>query len=200
MNDRLLTLAVHAFAGCLLFLSLARSVTADPPLPAGHPRLQITTDQPSPVIVHLGAVDHNILALEIEAQRTERSAVEPYKPLPGDETKVNEQHGVVKSVDLIRDGQRVGYLVGKHRKHVWFFEELIGDALDQRRPTTRRRTRYRWPAGRETHTPTTVCRKSKPIDIANPATSSRHGTIFTFNSLCVWSQGKPTRCRCPIFA
>jgi hypothetical protein len=48
-----------------------------PPLPPDHPRLKITTHQPKPVIVHVGAVDRNILALEIEAQRTQRSAMQP---------------------------------------------------------------------------------------------------------------------------
>ncbi len=104
MKEQVLKHVVCACALCLCLTLLCTQANAAPPLPAGHPRLQITTDQPAPVFVHVGAVDHDILALEIEAQRTKRSAVEPYLSLPGDETKVNEQHGVVKSVDLIRDG------------------------------------------------------------------------------------------------
>ena len=152
---------------CMLFLCLL--ATAAPPLPTGHPRLQITTDQPAPVIVHVGAVDHSILALEIESQRTKRSAVKPYMPLPGDKTKVKEEHGIVKSVELVRDGKRVGYLAGPKRSHVCFFEELVGDVLNEQKADDPATYTLLAPRSSQTHTPICVWRKSKPIDIALPA-------------------------------
>ncbi len=121
MNRQFLNRSVRVFTLCLWLLLLSGQVNAASPLPAGHPRLRITAAAPAPVILHLGAVDHSILALQIEAQRTVRSAVKRYEPLPGDQTKVNRQHGVIKSVQLIRDGKPVAYLAGKDRKHAWFF-------------------------------------------------------------------------------
>jgi hypothetical protein len=93
-------------------LPISTTLNAAQPLPIDHPRLQITPEQPYPVIFHIGAVDRNILALEIEAQRTQRSTVQTYTPLPGDRTKVNKQDGIVKSVELIRRGKPVAYLAG----------------------------------------------------------------------------------------
>ena len=161
----------------LLCLSLyGESAGAAPPLPAGHPRLQITEHQPSPVIVHVGAVDRDIVALQIEAQRTERTAVEPYKPRPGDVTKVNEQHGVVNSVELIRDGKRVGYLAGRDRSHVWFFEKLVGNTLDIGKADNPASYQISLSGSSQSCSPSHVWRKSKPIDIALPATEfpTRH--------------------------
>lgn len=121
---------VPACAFAVLLLSLCLAAGADPPLPPGHPRLQITSGHPAPVIVRIGAVDHDILALQIEAQRTRRSAVIPYEALPGDEIRVHRQHDIVRSVELIRGGAPVAYLAGEDHKHAWFFEKLIGTALD----------------------------------------------------------------------
>lgn len=150
-------------------LPLGVTLNAAQPLPPDHPRFQITEEQPSPVIVHVGAVDQNILALEIEAQRTQRTAVQPYEPLPGDRTKVNKQDGLVKSVELIRGGKSVAYLAGKDRKHVWFFEKLIGNPLDTHKADDSATYVLSLSGDSRGYTPKAVYRKSKPVDIVNPA-------------------------------
>lgn len=148
-------------------------------LPPGHPRLQITKTQPKPVIVHVGAVDHHILALEIEAQRVQRSAVQAYEPLPEDRTKINEQHGVVRSVELIRDGKPVAYLAGKERKQVWFFEELIGKTLNTDKADAPETYTLATADRAIRHKPLAVYRKSKPINTAHPAkTFAKRHTLY----------------------
>jgi endoglucanase len=147
-------------------------------------RLQISASQPAPVIVHVGAVDRNILALDIEAQRTQRSAVQPYAPLPGDKIKVNERDGIVKSVELIRGGKAVAYLAGKDRKHVWFFERVLGNPLDTDTVDDPSTFRLSYDGGTRTITPRAVYRKSKPIDIVNPIKSfpKRHSLYLELPS------------------
>ena len=169
MNKLLQRCSVRAVALSFLFLTPWTNTNADPPLPSGHPRLQITAGAPAPVILHVGAVDRDVLALEIEAQRTERSAVEPYQPMAGDEIKVNKQSGIVRSVQLIRNGVPVAYLVGKDRKHVWFFEKLVGDPLDTNRADDPATYTLTSPGTSQTIKPASVHRKSKPIDIVIPA-------------------------------
>lgn len=170
MNKSLQRYSVRALALSFLFLTLCTNANADPPLPPGHPRLQITADAPAPVILHVGAVDRNILALEIEAQRTQRNAVEPYRPMTGDEIKVNEHLGVVTSVELIRNGAPVAYLVGKDRKHVWFFEKLVGVPLDTERADAPATYTLSSLGSSQAIKPRSVHRKSKPIDIVIPKT------------------------------
>jgi len=170
MTGRFLKPVTLAYIILLSFIfHPALALKAARPLPPGHPRLQITTEQPAPVIVHVGAVDHNILALQIEAQRTQRSALQPYEPLPGDKTKVNKQDGVVKLVELIRDGKRVAYLAGKNRKHVWFFERLIGNPFDTDKAGDPATYAISLAGGSHEYKPKAVYRKSKPVDIVNPA-------------------------------
>lgn len=132
-------------------------------------RSQISALQPAPVVVRIGAVDQDLLALEIEAQRTQLSAVQPYEPQPGDETKVNRRDGIVKSVALIRGGKPIGYLAGKERRHVWYFETLIGNALDTAKADNPHSYQFSRAGTSETFIPQAVYRKSKPIDIALPA-------------------------------
>jgi endoglucanase len=133
-----------------------------------HPHLRISTEQPAPVIVHVGAVDHNLLALCIEAQRTQRSAVQRYEPFPGDKTKIHTQAGIVKWVELIRGGKPVAYLAGKDRKHIWFFEKLVGAPLDTDKADDPATYTLMRAGDSRTYTPRVVYRKSKPIDIVNP--------------------------------
>ncbi|MCP4609354.1 MAG: hypothetical protein GY845_11640 [Planctomycetes bacterium] len=172
-----------AFVYTLFLLSvllLSVTLNAAQPLPIDHPPLRITPEQPSPVILHVGAVDQNILALEIEAQRTQRSAVQTYKPLPGDRTKVKKQDGIVKSVELIRRGKPVAYLAGKDRRHVWFFEKLIGDPFDTNKADDPATYVLSLTGGSRTYSPKAVYRKSKPVDIVNPAREfpKRHYVYF----------------------
>jgi len=142
-------------------------------------RSGIDAQQTVPVVVHMGAVDRDILALEIEAQCTQRSAVQPYAPQPGDETRVKKTDGIVKSVELIRDGKPVGYLAGKGRRHVWFFERILGDPLDTEKADDPDMYTLRVAGSSRGVKPLAVHRKSKPIDIVYPATlfPKRH-TIY----------------------
>ncbi|TWT83499.1 Endoglucanase D precursor [Planctomycetes bacterium CA13] len=86
--------------------------------------------QTSPTVQHISMVANDVMAIEIQAGTLIPAEFSKYEPIAGDqkrETK-NEQ-GEIKKVELLRDDQIVGWLIGPDRGWLTTYEQIAGDPL-----------------------------------------------------------------------
>lgn len=149
-------------------------------------RKNITHGPESPEIVHLGAVDRDILGITLIEGKLVRQAYIPYEPQEGDQIveegneHLNERQGEIVSAKETRllkrmvEGELVdfGYLAGGRDEEVWLwpFEKRTGDKLEKLTASDPESYLITGPgvfAGGIN--PVGVERKSKPIDRVFPS-------------------------------
>ncbi|MHC4253019.1 MAG: cellulase N-terminal Ig-like domain-containing protein, partial [Planctomycetota bacterium] len=122
----------------------------------------------SPRVTHVCAVAPDVLAITVQAGRVAGGGQVPYEKRPGDkvETWKGEGHGPLW---VVRDGRKIGTLVGKRGDVLWRFERIDGAPLDTKRaadPASYRLSSRDDPAFADPVRPVGVWRKSKPSDLA----------------------------------
>ncbi len=122
-----------------------------------------------PRVTHTAPVAPDILAIEIDAGSIIPSKVEPDAAQPGDERQVQPPTRTADTdvVELIRNGNNVGYLIGVNRDYLATREGFQGSPLDTK--LTGRVESYLVQSGDDPAfatavRPVKVARKSKPID------------------------------------
>ena len=111
-------------------LCLALSAQA-PPTAKLHSMLSGTPEEP-PVLLHVGAVAPDILALDIQAGRMTMMRQVSYRAEPGDVVKqsVNPRSGEARDMRVTRNGVPLGFLIGRERNVLVVYDQLIGRPLD----------------------------------------------------------------------
>lgn len=126
---------------------------------------KFTRSDDSPEVVHVGAVAPNILAIEIQAQRVQRSEQIPYEKQDGDEVEHHWSGEILK-----RNGQPFGYLTKDHAL-LWPYETLIGEPLLEAAADKPASFGIQSPDDSNYVrgvAPSAVFRKSKPNDMTEP--------------------------------
>ena len=128
-----------------------------------------TQPEEPPVLVHIGAVAPDVLALEIQAGRVTPMRQVPYRKEPGDVVtqSTNKQTGEVREMRVTRNRVRLGWLIGRERDVLVLYDQLVGRPLDT--SFADRTSSYLIrsagdPAYTKGVTPVTVWRKSKSND------------------------------------
>ncbi|MHC5056369.1 MAG: glycoside hydrolase family 9 protein [Planctomycetota bacterium] len=122
----------------------------------------------SPRVTHVCAVAPDVIAITVQAGRVEGGGQVPYEKRPGDraETWKGKGHGPLW---VVRDGRRIGTLVGKGGDVLWRFERVEGAPLDVKRaddPASYSVSSRDDAAFADPVRPAAVWRKSKPSDLA----------------------------------
>lgn len=130
---------------------------------------QPSAQDEAPVLLHIGTVAPDILAIEIKAGRMTPMRQTPYRKEPGDVVtrSKNSQTGEVRDVRLTRDGYSLGWLIGRNRDVLVIYDRVVGRPLDTNVADEPRSYRIRSsddPAYALGITPTAVWRKSKSND------------------------------------
>jgi endoglucanase len=141
-----------------LALALAVCSVASVPLAA----------EKSPRVTHICAVAPDVLAITVQAGRVTGGGQVPYEKRAGDkvETWGGKKHGPLW---VVRDGRKIGTLVGKRGDVLWRFERVEGAPLDVKRADDAASYRISSrddPAFADGARPVAVWRKSKPSDLA----------------------------------
>jgi endoglucanase len=85
-----------------------------------------------PVLVHIGAVAPDILALEIQAGRITPMRQVPYRKDQGDVVthSTNPRTDEVRDMRVTRNGYPLGWLIGRDRDVLALYDRLVGRPLD----------------------------------------------------------------------
>ena len=137
-----------------------------------------------PTLEHIGAVAPDILSIEIQAGRILPMRQVPYQKEPGDVVTQgkNAQTGEVREMRVVRNGQPLGWLVGKDRNILVLHDRLVGTPLDTAVADQPRNFVIRSaddPAYTAGASPTGVWRKSKSNDWTDAGQYSPRGTTCT---------------------
>ncbi|MEL6158177.1 MAG: glycoside hydrolase family 9 protein [Cyanobacteria bacterium J06623_5] len=122
--------SAYAFAGAVL-LSMLPSCA--PPLTtasAVDQTLTVEAVQPEaahPTVSQVYAVSQNIIAIRFDTGQVIQGQQIPYEQQPGDRTQAGANG---QATWLIRNGKKVGLLVGKDQSILYPLDQLVGDALD----------------------------------------------------------------------
>ncbi len=122
----------------------------------------------SPRVTHVCAVAPDVLAVTVQAGRVAGGEQVPYEKRAGDrvETWGGKKHGPLW---VVRDGRKIGTLVGRRGDVLWRFERVEGTPLDVKRADDAASYRISSrddPAFADGARPIAVWRKSKPSDLA----------------------------------
>jgi endoglucanase len=139
-----------------------------------------------PDVLHVGLIDKNIVGITFLEHYIIPSEIVTYESQPGDSIIYDkDEYGYIHERLLVRNGQKVGFIIGEDEQKLSIFEHTGGDSINENQldiPETYHITSDDDPAFSNDKNPETVYRKTKVNTWANPdkQLSMLHTVYLTF--------------------